>query len=489
MARDFASVSCDERATADIDNEEREYMKNETDRVAQPAALEKDIISIGQLLSLRTLKIPTYQRPYKWTGKNVHQLFGDIATHQDKPSYRLGTIVLHREQGDLNIVDGQQRTITLLLAIRALVKLRMAAMARTDLKEQLDTLGKCMIQPTFESEISQANIRNNYLEITRIVERPDFSEELIDFLLNRCHVVVFELTDVSEAFQFFDSQNARGRDLEPHDLLKAYHLREFGDDEQIKANTVARWENSESEELAELFARYLYRMRNWSKGRSARYFGKDDTHLFKGINIDAATPYPHAEQLRIVHHFVDAYNRQFERKIDGRSMAFPFRLDQTIINGRRFFEMTAHYQDRIASLGGKLGQVHQLAEAGKLDHFANRIVKDIDAYAGRHRTGDGFVRTMFDCLLICYIDKFGLAEISRAIEKIFIWAYTVRLQMESVQIATVDNYVLGNNLFRVLGDAVAPADFLGRKLAVVETIRSRKTAEINQLFKDMRYAA
>lgn len=33
--------------------------------------------------------------------------------------------------------------------------------------------------------------------------------------------------DISEAFQFFDSQNARGKALYPHDLLKAYHLREM----------------------------------------------------------------------------------------------------------------------------------------------------------------------------------------------------------------------------------------------------------------------
>jgi hypothetical protein len=464
-------------------------MKNEIGHVAQPATLGKDILSVGKLLSLTTLKIPTYQRPYKWTGKNVQQLFGDIATHKDKPSYRLGTIVLHREDGALNIVDGQQRTITLLLAVRALIKLRMAEMSRKDLREQLRDLGNSMIQPTFESEVSQANIRNNYLEISRIVERADFSEDLVDFMLNRCQVVVFELSDVSEAFQFFDSQNARGRDLDPHDLLKAYHLREFDDDEQVKANTVARWENSESEELAELFARYLYRMRNWSKGRSARYFGKDDTPLFKGINLDTEAPYPHAEQLRIVHHFVDAYNRQFERKIDGRGMAFPFRVDQTIINGRRFFEMTAHYQERIASIGGKLGEVRKLKDAGSLDGFAGRIVESIDTYRGKNRPGDGYVRTMFDCLLICYIDKFGFVDISRAIEKIFIWAYTVRLQMESVQIATVDNYVLATNLFRVLGDAITPADFLNRPLPVVKEIRSTNTKKINQLFKDMRYAA
>jgi hypothetical protein len=464
-------------------------MKNETDQVAQRASLENDIISVGKLLAMTTLQIPAYQRPYKWTAKNINQLFGDLATHKDKPSYRLGTIVLHKEDGSLNIVDGQQRTITLLLTIKALIKLRMATLGRKDLKDQLQGLGNSMIQPRFESEISQANIRNNYLVISRIVERADFTEELIDFLLNRCHVVVFELTDISEAFQFFDSQNARGRDLEPHDLLKAYHLREFDDDEQVKANTVANWENTESDALATLFARYLFRMRNWSKGRSARYFGKDDTHLFKGINLDTATPYPHAEQLRIVHHFVDAYNGQYERKIDGGSMAFPFRLDQTIINGRRFFEMTAHYQARIAGIGGKAGALRKLVETGALDGFAARIIERIDTYKGRHRTGDGFVRTMFDCLLVCYIDKFGAAEISRAIEKIFIWAYTVRLQMESVQVATVDNYVLDNNLFRVLGEAVTPADFINRHLPVVERIRSTNTTDINELFKDMRYAA
>jgi len=463
-------------------------MKNETAQVAQAAALDNAIVSVGQMLALTTLQIPAYQRPYKWTAKNIHQLFADLATHKDKPAYRLGTIVLHQENGRQNIVDGQQRTITLLLAVKALLKLRLAAITRKDLKDQLHGLAQNMIAPAFASAISQANIRDNYRTISRIVDRADFTEELIDFLLNRCHVVVFELTDISEAFQFFDSQNARGRDLEPHDLLKAYHLREFDADEQVKVNTVARWESSESEALAELFARYLYRMRNWSKGRSARYFGKDDTHLFKGINLDTATPYPHADQLRIVHHFVDAYNGQYERKIDGRAMAFPFRLDQTIINGRRFFEMTAHYQARIAAVGGKLGELKQLAQTQALDGFAPRILERIDTYKGRHRTGDGFVRTMFDCLLICYIDKFGLAEIARAIEKSFIWAYTVRLQMESVQVATVDNYVLDNNMFRVLGEAITPADFINRHLPVVERIRSRGTTDIDALFKDMRYA-
>ncbi len=155
-----------------------------------------------------------------------------LAFHKDKSSYRLGTIVFHQDESTTKyIVDGQQRTISLLLAARALIELRRDELDRTDLKDLLDELEEAMVDPPFTSAISKLNIRNNYLEICRIVGRSDFTEELIDFLLNKCEVVVFILADISEAFQFFDSQNARGRDLEPHDLLKAYHLREFGEED------------------------------------------------------------------------------------------------------------------------------------------------------------------------------------------------------------------------------------------------------------------
>lgn len=42
-------------------------------------------------------------------------------------------------------------------------------------------------------------------------------------------MVVITVDKISEAFQLFDSQNTRGRALYPHDLLKAYHLREIHD--------------------------------------------------------------------------------------------------------------------------------------------------------------------------------------------------------------------------------------------------------------------
>lgn len=453
-----------------------------------PKTLPKDIISVRNLLACSSLTIPQYQRPYKWTGKNINQLFSDIATYNDKTSYRLGTIVFHEEGTQKNIVDGQQRTITLLLAVRALITVRKDKLDRQDLKEQLSMLDKAMVNPSFTSAISKANIHNNYLEISRIVNRSDFTEEHIDFLLNKCKVVTFTLNDVSEAFQFFDSQNARGRDLEPHDLLKAYHLREFREeDELLKAKTVARWENSETEELASLFSQYLYRIRNWTKGASARYFGKEDTALFKGVNLETVARYPYVEQLRMAHHFVDHYNSQFERRIDGRNLAFPFHLDQIIINGRRFFEMTAHYQEKVALFNVRSTSGFQTIENEKLDGFAERIMKAINTYEGHNRPGDCYVRTIFDCLLIYYIDKFGHVEISRAIEKIFIWAYSLRLKMQVVQLASMDNHVLVNNLFKLIKDATRPSDFINCSLSLLTGNRSTKTDAIVRLFQEMKY--
>ncbi len=139
------------------------------------ADVQKKIISVRELLADSALRIPPYQRPYKWTAKHINQLFSDLTFHKDKSSYRLGTIVFHQDEGTNYIVDGQQRTISLLLAARALIDLRRDELDRTDLRDLLDELEEAMVDPPFTSAISQINIRNNYLEISRIVGRPDFT--------------------------------------------------------------------------------------------------------------------------------------------------------------------------------------------------------------------------------------------------------------------------------------------------------------------------
>lgn len=79
----------------------------------------------GQLIENIKLVVPEYQRPYKWTAKNANQLLDDIieAKNANRELYRVGTLILHQDEKDehlLNIVDGQQRTITFSLLLKAL---------------------------------------------------------------------------------------------------------------------------------------------------------------------------------------------------------------------------------------------------------------------------------------------------------------------------------------------------------------------------------
>lgn len=471
--------------------------------------LDKTVLSVKGLLNLTDVTIPAYQRPYKWTVKNISELFADIDSHLDKSAYRLGSVVFHQvesnEEHRLDIVDGQQRTLTLLLAVWALIETRIAGLERGDLREMLAQLRPIvegfMGRQRFASQVSENNLYQNYQELKRRVSHREFSEQHIDFLLNRCQMVVFVLTDLSEAFQFFDSQNARGRDLDPHDLLKAFHLREFASHEvELKAASVAHWEGLASDDLANLFAAYLYRVRQWSQGNSARFFGKDEVGLFKGINIDQIGQFPYVESLRMAHHFVDDYNNQYQRKIDGQKMRFPFHLDQMVINGRRFFEMAEHYQHQVSAIIScehAISHTQQplVIQGVELGEMATHILKTLNSYRNRYRTGDQYIRTMFDCALIFYIDKFGGQSLSAAIEKSFIWAYRCRIRQQVVQLATMDKYVLDNNLFRVIKEARVPGDVLSMPLLTIRTSENnnnRRTGnyeqdELVRLFKEMNY--
>lgn len=444
--------------------------------------LQTSVISIGQLLQYSQLAIPVYQRPYKWTQKNVMQLIKDVYTFRKKSAYRFGTIVVHDDGAYYNIVDGQQRIITLLLIVQAIKKHHQSKIKNPELKKLLFSLEQNMFSPLFTNDISVFNISSNYQLIER--EVITFDEDLIIFLLNRCEVIQFVLNDVSEAFQFFDAQNARGRDLEPHDLLKAFHLREFSEkDEPHKTEIVDTWEGMQTDELSGLFSDFLFRVKSWSRLQTARYFTKNESDLFKGVNIDRIDAFAYAIPLRIAHRFIDNYNSNFERQVDMHQMPYPFQLDQTIINGRRFFEMIAYYKETFDIYKQNINTLHPTLNEISID-----ILDTINNYEGRGRIGDSYVRMLFDCSLLFYIDRFSYTEINKAIEKIFIWAYSVRLNLQNVQLASIDNYVLQKlNLFRIIKDATTPSEFFALNIPSIEANYSTKTKDIENLFKILKY--
>ena len=441
------------------------------------AILNTEVKTVGEFLKNRQLTIPIYQRPYKWNVKNVVQLIEDIQRFKTKPPYRIGTIVIHKEinketnKVHYNIVDGQQRTISFILIVKALLN-RTISMSES-LSEQLQLLATQLPTFTFSNDTTRLNIQTNYYEIERrlITVEADF----IDFFLNQCEITYFVIDDVSEAFQFFDSQNARGRDLEPHDLLKAFHLREMSNSntqfsKDAVEKTVDTWEEMDAKELANLFADFLYRVRGWSKGYSSRYFSKSDTPMFKGINLDKIDNYPYVQ----LYKYTDSYIATNKEK------QFPFQLDQIIINGKNFFDLITYYNLKKIALNNQIKNTSGLA---------NKIIHTVENYDGKTRTGDKYVRLLFDCALFFYIDKFGDKFIEQAIEKIFIWAYSIRLTYQSLQMASVDNYVVNDsNLFRKISQSLYKEEILNIELPKIKVnIETRKIDKLVSLFTTLKY--
>lgn len=206
------------------------------------------------------LQIPEYQRPYKWTAKNANQLLDDIlhAMSENKETYRVGTLILHKDKDRecYNIVDGQQRTITFSLLLKAL-----GAGPIDFLSQQLSV-----------NPYNLHNVPNNYRAIVRRINNlsQNVKNDLLKYTEVNCELIVVITDDLSEAFQFFDSQNARGKKLYPHDLLKAYHLREMTDlDVEQTEKIVKTWEDMNQKDLSALFTDYLYRLKEWIRGNKA----------------------------------------------------------------------------------------------------------------------------------------------------------------------------------------------------------------------------
>ncbi|SHE46266.1 DUF262 domain-containing protein [Pedobacter caeni] len=434
-----------------------------------------DIQTVEGLLFGEELSIPEYQRPYKWSAKNVNQLIDDILLFSDKSSYRIGTVVIHADGDKRNIVDGQQRIFTLSLIAAELLKTEVGARMGGHKISQL-SIAKYNIINT----ISISNLKQNLWVVKARVK--EFNGDQIEFFFQKCELVYIELNDISEAFQFFDSQNSRGRDLAPHDLLKAFHLREMAQvSEKDKIKCVNYWEDI-SDNLPNIFGNYLFRIRRWSKGKRALAFTKNNISVFKGISVDEEKLFNFEMPYRINHFFTDQYNQDVVRKIDGLKSNFPFQIDQVIVNGKRFFEYVHHYANIIKTIDNSHDEKHFKKSIQKYlgdgDVMAHRIYKDLRTYKDRFRQGDRYVRNLFDCCTLYYLDKFGAVKFEDAIVKFFIWSYAIRLEQQSVYQVTTDNHAISSHgMIRVIREAIHPKEILHKNSDPIEYVGDDKAVK------------
>lgn len=190
-----------------VDGIESRYMSQQ-----RHIELQAGLVSIGKI-DFEKLSIPPYQRPYRWTTENVGQLLADIKANSGKEEYRIGSLILHHDEkdGTLNLVDGQQRIISIVLILKSLGII-------------------VPFNAEFQSSVSKTHIRENfaYIENWLTVNIGHAERNLfLDFILSKCKFIWVQTNQIYEAFLMFDSQNGHGKELLPYNLLKAYHIHAF----------------------------------------------------------------------------------------------------------------------------------------------------------------------------------------------------------------------------------------------------------------------
>lgn len=448
--------------------------------------------SDGKNISGISLTIPEYQRPYKWTAKNANQLVDDIldARNENKEVYRVGTLILHHDtKGRYCVVDGQQRVITFSLLLKAM-------------DSDLDI-------PFLEEKVSNnsyniRNITSNYRALLRRAEslretnKAEYSE-ISDYIKNNCEMIVVITTNISEAFQFFDSQNARGKKLYPHDLLKAYHLREMNDIDTTQIEkTVKVWEDMDQAKLSALFSDYLYRIKEWVKGNRPYELDEHNIDIFKGVS--KRDNYPFAQYYKGAFSFADNINNSQLPFVTGIHKLTAFQIDSPIIAGNPFFEYTKHYFDILTDI-----QNNNKYEGCFIND--NEIVKTLDLRQYRNGTGNRITRLLFDTAILLYVDRFCPERPSKADTELleqfvvyaFVWAYSLRAQYTNVGWLVAQNYVMGVsnkevqnsfNLYKVVSDAESPISLLSALADRVQVLtytmiaKQDKISEIDETDND-----
>ncbi|WP_049485875.1 DUF262 domain-containing protein, partial [Streptococcus parasanguinis] len=349
---------------------------------------------VGELLKEEDLRIPSYQRPYKWNRKHIRNLFYDLRDAMGKKEYQVGSVILHENDGYLDIVDGQQRLISISLFLHSLEKSK-------------DYEGANQLLGAEFGEISCYHASENYNEWENLIQLVGTSQakDICEFLLENCSIscIIMPEERLAEAFQLFDSQNNRGKSLEPHDLLKAYHLRQQDSED---GKIVEKWEQFVEDDdlsLKDLFDKHLFRMRRWSRGETGltnkRYgsylrFTEDFIDDFKGVDLSQNFPY-----LELYRHIEN----------------FPMAITMPIIDGNKFFEYIESVHETIKEhknlLNERLGFPDEAVREENGSDYPDGMLKIYNSSKGRYLK----CHNLFLNICSLFAERFGKDELSKEI--------------------------------------------------------------------------
>lgn len=274
--------------------------------------------------------IPEYQRPYAWTEEHVETLFEDLweftttsGGTERESYYFLGSIVSYEnDDGEQEIIDGQQRITSLFLLLRAIYTKLVATPVSERTAEANNFISK--IEPTIwrtnkltgtvdyknilltsrvvnndgneilryilENGKAEENGKDNYsknycyfqnLFDKHSTENPLMVYQFIYALLNQAILLPIAADTQDTALTIFSTLNDRGLPLSDADIFKAKIYNQLEDDD--KKVFIERWKDLEeqatdaNESIQQLFYYNMFYYRALEK--ESRGCGQKPGHI------------------------------------------------------------------------------------------------------------------------------------------------------------------------------------------------------------------
>lgn len=353
---------------------------------------------LGKRLEGFELHIPDYQRPYAWEEKQVEILLNDLkdVIESGKESYLLGSLIFHREEKEeeklLNIVDGQQRLVTLALICGV-----------------LDENSAFLMEEKFSHSESKKNLQGNFDYIKKWFERNGDERDKFGKLLlgkdnNKIEFVCIVTPNLDDAFIFFDSANSKGKALETYDLVKAYHLSIMNQSDK-KSCIESCAKNFEelcrrTKRVHKLFYELLFPARKWIMIKSEFYVPTEITQSYKD---------------KCYEEFCVEIPKWIKGICRGQSKN-NMGILQEFEGGKDFFDYIEKYNEIIS-------HIENLALWKKL-----RKVEG---------SGNKYLRFLFEMAMMIYFDKYGWRDFGKSLENIAKYIYLIRGTQSPIQRKTI----------------------------------------------------
>lgn len=278
--------------------------------------------------------IPEYQRPYSWSDDEITTLFDDLwsfSIERTQPNgaknYFLGCVVSYTEDGERQIIDGQQRITSLFLLLRAVFmmleneetnpdkvahfisQIKPALWKRDEMtgkgdrsqmllrSEVVSDSGNELLRKILETgntdQYATDNYSKNYKTFIKLYtdkaqHSPNQIFEFILALLNYTILLPIDADDQETALTIFNTLNNRGLPLSDADIFKSYIYKKLDADE--KKVFIDKWKKLETEaseyneSIQSLFYYHMFYMRAQEKDSNTTTPGVRKYYLDKKKN-------------------------------------------------------------------------------------------------------------------------------------------------------------------------------------------------------------